>query len=48
MAKHFDRVLATKGFTTLPKHLQEELLLEIEGGFVSWSFKHYVFRLIGS
>ena len=45
MAKHFDRVLVTKGFTTLPKHLQEELLLEIAGGFVSWSFKRYDFRL---
>lgn len=45
MAKHFDRVLVTKGFTTLPKQLQEELLLEIEGGFVSWSFKRYDFRL---
>lgn len=35
MAKHFDRVLASKGFATLPKKLQEEILAEIERSFVS-------------
>ena len=35
MARHFDRVLGTKGFATLPKQLQEEILAEIQRSFVS-------------
>ena len=38
MAKHFDRVLGTKGFTTLPNQLQEEVLAEIQQNFVSTPF----------
>lgn len=35
IAKHFDRVLSTKGFATLPSTLQEDLLVEIKKNFVS-------------
>jgi len=35
MAKHFDRILGSKGFATLPKKLQEEVLAEIQRNFVS-------------
>lgn len=35
IAKHFDRVLGTKGFATLPSNLQEDLLAEIKKNFVS-------------
>jgi len=38
MAKYFDRVLGSKGFATLPKKLQEEVLAEIQRSFVSDSF----------
>ncbi|XP_015777832.1 PREDICTED: uncharacterized protein KIAA1107-like [Acropora digitifera] len=34
IAKHFDRVLSTKGFATLPSTLQEDLLVEIKKNFV--------------
>lgn len=35
MAKHFDRILGSKGFATLPKQLQAEILAEIQRSFVS-------------
>ena len=38
MAKYFDRVLGSKGFATLPKKLQQEVLAEIQRSFVSDSF----------
>ena len=35
ITKHFDRVLGTKGFATLPNKLQEDILTEIKKSFVS-------------
>lgn len=45
MAKHFDRTLGTKGFASLPKLLQEEILAEIQRSFVRYAFFHMLARI---